>query len=243
MNKFLKLLATHKVITGIVIGICFGIVGPIVINQLYKYGNTYGGYLTLWEATDLLQYYGTLLGATATIIAVIWTINFTRESAEKDRRLSENNSYKNYGIQICLDLLDSCSNKRIIENINNATKLLIEDSEKINKMSYNNSVNKEIDYLKRSITEAFIKFDNFHLNLPKSKEKKVWEYVKYFCEFLNELEEKHLIQEDDEKANKINIGDVNRFFETYMEKYLGFQEYMHEIIFSYDYTVKKITDK
>lgn len=61
----------------IIICVTFFIIGvPIIINELYK---TNKGYITLWGASELLSYYGTILGAIATIIAVFFTIRFTKK--------------------------------------------------------------------------------------------------------------------------------------------------------------------
>lgn len=48
---------------------------PVGINEAYKNGE---GYATVWTGSELLAYYGTILGATATIIALVGTISFTR---------------------------------------------------------------------------------------------------------------------------------------------------------------------
>ena len=71
MNKWIK-----KYWPWAVTAVLFIIGGPIIINELYKTGK---GYLTLWGAADVLSYYGTLLGAVATIVAVVLTIRFTKK--------------------------------------------------------------------------------------------------------------------------------------------------------------------
>ena len=38
---------------------------PIIINEAYKYGK---GYITLWEAKDVLSFYGTYLSFWGTVI-------------------------------------------------------------------------------------------------------------------------------------------------------------------------------
>lgn len=44
----------------------FFIVGiPILINESYKNGQ---GYITMWNAADVLSYYGNILGSAATIM-------------------------------------------------------------------------------------------------------------------------------------------------------------------------------
>lgn len=80
MNKKQKILL-YVLIT------LFAIVGiPIVINELYKIDN---GYITLWGASEMLSYYGTILGAGATILAVILTIRFTRQQINHEYFISK----------------------------------------------------------------------------------------------------------------------------------------------------------
>lgn len=52
---------------------------PIIINEAYRYGALHGGYITMWDAADMLSYYGTILGAVVTIIVLALTISFTRK--------------------------------------------------------------------------------------------------------------------------------------------------------------------
>ena len=60
----------------------FFIVGiPILINESYKNGQ---GYITMWNAADVLSYYGNILGSAATIIALIVTIRFTSKTNEEN---------------------------------------------------------------------------------------------------------------------------------------------------------------
>lgn len=54
---------------------------PIVINECYKAG----GYITLWQAEDVLSYYGTLLGATVSVAVLAATILFTRKQIRHDQ--------------------------------------------------------------------------------------------------------------------------------------------------------------
>ena len=58
---------------------------PAGINECYKMN---GDYTTLWSAADVLSYYGTLLGATATIVAVVWTIRFSKTQQQEERILA-----------------------------------------------------------------------------------------------------------------------------------------------------------
>ena len=54
---------------------------PIAINESYKYGVVY---VTKWDAADVLSYYGTIIGASSTIVALVVTISFTRNQISRD---------------------------------------------------------------------------------------------------------------------------------------------------------------
>ena len=54
--------------------------GPIVINECYKLDSKY---VMLLNVSDILSYYGMILGTIATIIAIIVTINFNLQHLKK----------------------------------------------------------------------------------------------------------------------------------------------------------------
>lgn len=58
------------------------VVVPLIINKCYLPNK---GYLTVWGGADVLSYYGTLLGAAATIWVLDRTIKFTRKQIRYDR--------------------------------------------------------------------------------------------------------------------------------------------------------------
>ena len=62
MKKAKKALFVGAVVLGALV-LIFLI--PIIINELYK---TQSGYTTVWSGTDVLAYYGSLLGAVGTIV-------------------------------------------------------------------------------------------------------------------------------------------------------------------------------
>ena len=68
---------TIYVITAIILIVVI----PIVINELYK---TNSGYVTIWDAADVLNYYGTVLGACVAAGALIITIAFTKRQIQRD---------------------------------------------------------------------------------------------------------------------------------------------------------------
>lgn len=239
MNKYLKLLSAHKVATGIVIGIILGIVGPIVINQLYTHGKIYGGYVTLWDAADLLQYYGTLLGASATIIAVTWTIKFTRESAEEDRKMSKNNSFRDHGIKLCFELIEIVSYKNIIDIIN---KHKIDEFSSAKK--YNEAIVNEISNLDRCILERFIKFYTFHPFLSDIKKAEIVNAEDGCYKILDELKkiftisfEEETLEETSKRVDK-KFNKVNYEFKKLNENNFKLYDLIQEVIFKYDYSLK-----
>ena len=71
-----------KIILYSVIAIALMVGVPLIINESYKMNS---GYMTCWDASDVLSYYGTILGATATIIAVILTIRFSKKQQREER--------------------------------------------------------------------------------------------------------------------------------------------------------------
>lgn len=81
-KRILKLVAWYFV------AIIFIFVIPIGINWAYKKPASIPIFSMDWEAKDVLSFYGSLLGAVATIIALKETINFTRESQKEERKLS-----------------------------------------------------------------------------------------------------------------------------------------------------------
>ena len=71
-----------------VVGLFFTIVVPLAINYAFTIPASFVLFEVDWEAKDALGFYGALLGATATILALHKTIKFTSESQREDRKLS-----------------------------------------------------------------------------------------------------------------------------------------------------------
>lgn len=57
---------------------------PVIINECYKVGF---GYSTIWSGTDILNYYGSILGSGIAVIALIITIVFTRLQIQRESYL------------------------------------------------------------------------------------------------------------------------------------------------------------
>lgn len=71
----------------VLLGLCatFILVGvPILINECYKTG---GGYITMWEASDVLSFYGTVVGAVIAVATIAITISFNRKQIQRDSYL------------------------------------------------------------------------------------------------------------------------------------------------------------
>lgn len=62
------------------------VVIPIVINECYKADTVY---LTMWDAADVLSYYGTVLGAVAAVTALVATIVYYRKQIIYDKTLQK----------------------------------------------------------------------------------------------------------------------------------------------------------
>lgn len=90
----------------------FAIVVPVVIN----YAFTQPAWLPLfafdWEAKDALAFYGSILGAGATIFVLRQTIVFTRENQREERKLS----VKPY-LQTNISRVDGPSNSLVDDSI------------------------------------------------------------------------------------------------------------------------------
>lgn len=74
--------------------VLFLVVGvPVIINESYKITLQAGTfYVTKWEAADMLAYYGAVLGGGATILALVYTIAFTRKQLQRDHFLEKSYS-------------------------------------------------------------------------------------------------------------------------------------------------------
>lgn len=82
---------TLRNVTFAIIAFLFFTIGiPIIVNETYKYGSLYGGYVTIWNAADVLSYYGTLLGSVTTVVALMATIAFTKKQIEHNRFIEYN---------------------------------------------------------------------------------------------------------------------------------------------------------
>lgn len=71
----------------IIVGVFSIVGGPIIVNELCKFNNRY---VIIWGAETTISYYGSILGAIATIVAVLITIS----DNEKKRKIDRKNQIK-----------------------------------------------------------------------------------------------------------------------------------------------------
>lgn len=101
MSKFKRVL---KIILGILVISAFLVGIPIVINECYK-ANC--GYSTAWDASAMLGYYGTILGAIITIVTLVTTITFTKKQIQRESFLKNESEKWSKLKSIFLDILSN----------------------------------------------------------------------------------------------------------------------------------------
>ena len=99
----------------VVLGAVFLVVGiPIIINECYK-ANC--GYITVWDGSDLLGYYGTILGSVIAVISIIVTIAFTKKQIQRDSFLKNENEKWDRLKSIFLQTLSDINPMRILKDV------------------------------------------------------------------------------------------------------------------------------
>lgn len=89
---------------------------PLLINELYKCN---AGYVTMWNAADVLAYYGNVLNGCITTGTVAATILFTYWQIKRDRYLEKNlSTWKQVDDIVTNALIDISPNKLIFLNFN-----------------------------------------------------------------------------------------------------------------------------
>lgn len=99
----------------VVLGAVFLVVGiPIIINECYK-ANC--GYITVWDGSDVLGYYGTILGSVIAVISIIVTIAFTKKQIQRDSFLKNENEKWDRLKSIFLQTLSDINPTRILKDV------------------------------------------------------------------------------------------------------------------------------
>lgn len=88
MFSFFKKHRMLFIVVTIVLCVFLVFVVPLIINWVYEIPAFWSFLEMNWKAEVMLTYYGTLLGALATIVAVVITILFTVDNQKSERKLS-----------------------------------------------------------------------------------------------------------------------------------------------------------
>lgn len=99
----------------IILGAVFLIVGiPVIINECYK-ANC--GYITVWNGSDVLGYYGTILGSVIAVISIIVTIAFTKKQIQRESFLKNEDEKWNRLREIFLQILNDINPMRVLKDV------------------------------------------------------------------------------------------------------------------------------
>lgn len=99
----------------IILGAVFLIVGiPVIINECYK-ANC--GYITVWDGSDVLGYYGTILGSVIAVISIIVTIAFTKKQIQRESFLKNEDEKWNRLREIFLQILNDINPMRVLKDV------------------------------------------------------------------------------------------------------------------------------
>lgn len=99
----------------VVLGTVFLVVGiPIIINECYK-ANC--GYITVWDGSDVLGYYGTILGSVIAVISIIVTIAFTKKQIQRDSFLKNESEKWDRLKAIFLQTLSDINPMRVLKDV------------------------------------------------------------------------------------------------------------------------------
>lgn len=103
-TKFFLILVAIFLIVGI----------PVIINECYKVNC---GYITVWDGSDVLGYYGTILGSVIAVISIIVTIAFTKKQIQRDSFLKNENEKWNKLKAIFLQILNNINPTRVLKDV------------------------------------------------------------------------------------------------------------------------------
>ena len=99
----------------LILGAAFLTIGiPVIINECYK-ANC--GYITVWDGSDVLGYYGTILGSVIAVISIIVTIAFTKKQIQRDAFLKNENEKWNKLKAIFLQTLSDINPMRVLKDV------------------------------------------------------------------------------------------------------------------------------
>lgn len=108
LKKVVKIVIVFIIIMFLVFGI------PIIINECYKVDC---GYSTMWDASAMLGYYGSILGTSITVITLVATISFTKKQIKRESYLKAENE-KWYKLKsVFLEILQNINPKIVFKDV------------------------------------------------------------------------------------------------------------------------------
>lgn len=219
-----------------IIYLIYGI--PSIIYDTFKYN----GSTDLFSASDILQFYGILLGAAATIIAVRWTILSTQKSAEQDRKNAIVINHRNEGIKACFDLIESCDYGKIIELLNTAK--LPEDENDLDIINEKATLYNKFTILMNSIKICHIRWQFIYPEIDENTRNFIDDYPNSNLKFIRDLQnsikyiEKRFMVDKETMLEFLQYQDKNIAEFTEVLKVLA-QEYDCESIWNYEFCENK----
>lgn len=106
--KVIKVIFIVIVIIILIIGV------PIIINECYKLNC---GYITVWDGTDVLGYYGTILGSVISVATLVITIRFTKKQIQRESYLQNEREKLSNLKSIFLEILESINPILTLKNV------------------------------------------------------------------------------------------------------------------------------
>lgn len=77
----MKITKGMKIIIAVITVIILIVGVPVIINECYKADN---GYITVWDGSDVLGDYGSILGTIIAMVTLAITIVFTKKQIQRD---------------------------------------------------------------------------------------------------------------------------------------------------------------
>ena len=110
----MKIKQLIRIIICIFVGIflVFGV--PIIINECYK---TNSGYMTVWSGSDVLSYYGTILGSIIAVTTLAVTIIFTKKQLQRETFLKNESAKWDKLKDVFLQTLDNINPMKIFKDV------------------------------------------------------------------------------------------------------------------------------
>lgn len=193
--KILDAIKEHKILS-MIIGIFIGLICPIGLNYLCWIHN--------WASETVVGYYGTILGAIATILALVCTIDYSRKQSQESFRQAQILEYRNRVLNICDDLAELC-NPICLQNIQEKVKSDVKQ--------FDNEIRKTVEEvlleqeIKTYIINTYLNYNRL-LRFGVSKE------------FLNTYPVKDYVESLDKYFNCMRRGD--EYGENIIERYQDF---------------------